>query len=416
MKKSIAVIIMINIMIISLCGCNPVYDPSKTDSDSTVSRQTSDPKDIFYNTFVSKYYSGLGSGALADINGGQIDSLIGRYGMTFIANTPERMLISYQLESMPAPYIIGYNKFSGDFTYACPDALCGHTDCLFNGEYRIFAGSKHLFYRRECETEGKKEYYYCSDLFGNDPYETDIPTDNALLSESEKGIYYLKYTFKDEKYYTSLWLYDSYRKEHNQLTGEKINVSYYVIDDAVYIEDSEKLTFSRMSDDYKTQRVILEDNIPSYQFGKSFYVYDAGKEIIFKVSENEPEEIYDVSGIEFDALHISGGYLYYTCRDTEFIEKHSGDEELYKYLSQYNTNCGRVYRIKNGTAERELIYSGACGGIPYQISNVYSENEVVYIEYRDHTSFINNYSGTRKNPGFVILDAASGEYVDIPNV
>ena len=53
-------------------------------------------------------------------------------------------------------------------------------------------------------------------------------------------------------------------------------------------------------------------------------------------------------------------------------------------------------------------------GKPALIEHLFADGEVLYVQYRDYESFFNRYSEKRGEPGLAILDATTGNFLEIP--
>lgn len=401
MKKTLLLFLLLAQM---LCACSPDY--SATESDllpGTLSQ--AEAFDIFAQSFVTETNGGS--------RGGVIAGMLGQFG-SFEAQTPDRVLFRYQNESMNSAYLLAYGKQDGTFSYACPDALCKHETCLFSGTYKLFAGDRHIFYQPMFGEHGKAQYYYCTDTDGNGITQISVMTDCKLLCETEKGLYYMQTTLDGETYKTALWLYDFAGGESVKLTEEGELWEFYVLDDTVYLHDTLNLTLSVLSKDLTEQTLLAENVTAVYTFDGALYLHDTQTETIGKISGDTVLPAFDTSGIEFGIWCISGGDLYYTCHDRNFIESQKDDAKLYRYLSGYNLSCGRIYRMQEGTRDAELVYAGEHGGIPDLIQNFFADGNVLYIEYRDYKSYKNNYNTERRKAGLMLADADTGAFLDIP--
>lgn len=404
MKKTCLVICLLSLLMLLLCACTA--DFSATESD-LLPEELSQPQafDIFAQRFsVTDSKHDLG---------GRIVGMRGQFGC-FETQTPSRVMFCYQTDSMNAGMLLAYDKANGTFSHACPDALCAHENCLFNGSYKIFAGERHLFFLPLFGGDGKAQYYTCTDTDGNGLKQLSLTTDCELLCETEKGLYYSQTTLDGETYKTALWLYDFASETNAKLTEDGELWYFYVLDGTVYLHDSLSLTLSVFSDDLTERNVLAEGVTAVYPFDGALYLHDTQANMLDKVSGGTVSHAFDTRGIEFETWCVSGGYLYYTCRDDAFIESQKGDAKLYKYLNTYNLSCGRIYRKAEGASDAESVYAGTHGGIPDQIQNFFADGNVLYIEYRDYKSFKNNYNTERRHAGIVIADADTGAFLDIP--
>ncbi len=386
-----------------LCACSPDYSATESDLLPDELSQAA-PFDIFAQTFVTDASGGT--------NGGVISGMLGPFG-SFEAQTPDRVLFLYQTDSMQTAYHLAYDKQDGTFSYACPDALCPHETCLFGSEYKIYAGDRHLFFQPLFGENGKAQYFYCTDLDGNGIKQIAVTTDCELLCETDKGLYYQQTVLDGETYKNALWLYDLASEKSVRLTEEGELWYFYVQNDTVYRHDALALTLSVLSDDCTQETVLARDVTAVYPFDGNLYLHDTQKNEICKITNGTLTHAFDTDGIEFEIWCVSGGDLYYTCLDRDFIESQAENKKLYSYLNQYNLSCGRIYRMEEGTSDAKAVYAGAHDGIPDLIYNFFADGDVLYIEYRDYKSFKNNYNTERHHAGIVIADADTSRYLDI---
>ena len=401
MKKIVPACILTALL---LCACTA--DFSATESD-LLPEELSKPQafDIFAQQFSVTNCE--------NADGGRIVGMRGLFG-SFEAQTPTRVLFCYQTDGMNAGQLLAYDKADGTFSYACPDALCSHESCLFGGSYKIFAGERHLFFLPLFGGDGKAQYYTCTDTNGNGLKQLSLTTDCELLCETDAGLYYSHTVLDGETYKTSLWLYDFETDQSAKLTEDGELWYFYVLDGTVYLHDSISLTLSVFSDDLTEKTVLSEGVTAVYPFDGALFLHDVPGGTIRKVQGGTVAPAYDVRGIEFGVWCVSGGYLYYTCRDNAFIESQKGDAKLHKYLSTYNLSCGRIYRKAEGDSDAEPVYAGTHDGIPDQIQNFFASGSTLFVEYRDYKSYKNNYNTERRRAGITIADAETGEFLDIP--
>ncbi len=386
-----------------LCACTA--DFSATESDLLPEELSqAESFDIF-----AQYFPTAGSEYK---NGGVISGMRGQFGC-FEAQTPSRVLFCYQTDLMNNAQLIAYDKAKGTFSYACPDALCNHETCLFGGEYKIFAGDRHLFFQPMFSENGKAQYFYCTDLDGNSMQQIALATDCELLCETDKGLYYQQTVLDGEVYKNALWLYDFASEKSERLTEDGELWYFYVQNDTVYRHDAIALTLSVLSDDCATETVIARDVTTVYPFDGALYLHDTQANMIDKVAGDTVLHAFDTQGIDFAIWCVSGGDLYYLCHDRDFIESQKDDTKLYNYLSGYNLSCGRLYRMEEGTSDAKLVFAGTHDGIPDLIQNFFADGNVLYIEYRDYKSFKNNYNTERHHAGITVADADTGAFLDI---
>jgi len=401
MKKTSLIICIFTFLL--LCACTA--DFSATESDLLPDELSqAETFDIFAQTFRP--------GQNDCASGGVITGMLGQFG-SFEAQTPDRVFFHYRTEAMNHADFLAYDKRDGTFSYACPDALCDHERCLFGGSYKLLAGERHLFFQ-PLFGDGSASHYYCTDTDGNGLKQLSVTTDCTLLCETEKGLYYEQTVLDGQTYLTSLWLYDFSDGTSVRLTEEGELWYFYVLDGTVYLHDSVALTLSVFSEDLTKQVVLTEGVTAVNVFDGALFLYDVQNGTIRKVVGDTVETAYNAQGIEFDLWCISGGFLYYTCRDGAFIESQKDDAKLYRYLSTYNLPCGRIYRMREGQSDAELVYAGTHDGIPDQIHAFFASGNMLYIEYRDYKSFKNNYNTERHQAGIVIADAETGAFLDIP--
>ena len=184
-------------MTLLLCACTADYSATESDLLPEELSQT-EAFDIFAQQFSvtdSQYECG-----------GTVVGLRGQFG-SFEAQTPSRVLFCYQNDSMSAGQLLAFDKQSGTFAYACPDALCSHESCLFSGSYKIYAGDRHLFFQPLFGEGRTAQYYYCTDTEGNGAKRLSLTTDLGLLCETDRGLYYSQTVLDGEAYKTALLLY-----------------------------------------------------------------------------------------------------------------------------------------------------------------------------------------------------------------
>ena len=387
-----------------LCSCTPDY--SATESDllpDTLSQ--AETFDIFAQCF----------SADADTNAdGAVTGMIGMYGH-LQAETPVSVLFRCKTSAMTAPQTLAYSKTDGTFSYACPDALCDHGSCLFGGEYNLFAGDKHLFFKPLFGT-GDTRRYLCTALDGSGARTIGVTDDCVLLAETDTGVYYQKTVADAETYKIALWHYDFEAEQSVRLTAEGELWEFYAVQGKVYRFDTLAMTLSVYGNGFETETAVAENVTSVYRFDGALYLHDLSAGIIRKVADGKCTDAFDVGGIEFDTFCISGDALYYTCRDVAFIESQSQNKKMYTYLTQYNLSCGRVYRLREGETQATLVYQGTHGGIPDLIQNIYASGELLFIEYRDCKSFKNNYNSKRQGASIAFANARTNEVLDLPSV
>ena len=390
-----------------LGACSPDYSYSDAES----SKQETDKQriDLLETTFHSGYYESIGESGLQELFGNSpIKCLCGPNGSLLYANISTQMIFTYATEQHVWNYM-AYDKLTGNFSYACRDVLCGHDNCLFSTDKKIYSGGKHLFFVPQF---GSGEIYM-SDLSGVNPQKISVPMDAELLSETDQGLYWCKAELENQKVFYSLWRYEYSTNNSVRLTKPAENVIFQVVGDTVYVHDMESLTLYRLSSDFTQRTEVANDVIYLSNFGGELYDYDYHTGVLKKLVDGKMTAVATIPSV--CDYWVSDGYVYYCFNDSAQIKAAKDDSELYEYLSKYNQTCGNVYRIKEGEDTPELVYHGTHDGKPDLIDNIFADGEVLYIQYRDYQSFDNNFSKERGEKGLVIFDVTTGESIEIIN-
>lgn len=404
MKKVISICLSLFLFFFPSCSA----DYSYSDPDPLQGEAGPAETGLLQTEFVSSYYRSIGENGLKQLSqDGSVACLHGKDGTLLCANTPTRMIFNYATDKYVWT-LMEYDKLSGKFSYACHDVFCTHESCLFSQGNRISFSANHLFFAPQF---GEGETYF-SDLDGDNAKRLSIPSDAALLSDTDKGLYWVKTEYVDDKPQYSLWRY-AYSSERSERLTEPANANYYASGDTVYLHDLETLTLYRFSEDFGGKSAVVEDVTFLTNFGGELYDYDYDTGVLRKL---EGKQMVDVATIP-SALHywVSAGYIYYCCEDQSQIESYQEDDELYEYLSRDNPTCGNVYRVKEFGGAPELVYHGAHDGKPDRIDYVFADGEVLYIQYRTYLNFHNAFSSERGNEDLAIVDITTGKSMEITN-
>ncbi len=405
MKKLVLVCLALFIFVLSACTPhNPYTEDSYDETD------INDFK-IFEKKFVSEYYRSIGERGLKQImQNTPVTCMYTTNWPLLYANTPSRIIFK-QSTAANVWYLMEYDKLKGTFSYACHDNLCDHTSCMFSTDNTVYSGENHLFFISD-------DKYYVAGLDGSNIKEFSLPNDARLLSDTEKGVYWEKTEYIDETWAVSLWLYNYASDSSEQLIEATKNAFFYVIGDTVYMQDTDvwdpnARKLYRFSEDF-SQKTEVADNISNLsRFGGSIYDYDGETGVLRKL---DGDKMVTAANIPSGGPHwVGGGYIYYCCADMAQIESYRDDDDMYKYVSEYNKTCGNVYRIKEFDDTPELVYHGSHDGKPDSIEYIFADGEVLYIQYKNYRNFPNNFNKERGVHNLVILDVTTGKSIDITN-
>lgn len=417
MKKLFLICLCISLL--SACGADYSYSLPEYSLPESSLPESSLPEGNFEASkeafvleeasLLSPYYLSLGEEGLRKLSeDAGILCLRGMYGTLLYANTPTRMIFNYETEEY-VWQLMEYDKLTGEFAPACHDVMCSHEDCLFSQGNKVFAGEYHLFFQADTGDGG----YYMSDLDGSDPQALPLPADAFLHAETEEGFYWEKTELQDEKVFYSLWFYSFSDGESRQAAPPAENVIYHVGKEGVYLHELATLTLYRLDPHGGEKKKVTEGITALSCFGGDLYDYDYETGTFRKLVGDEMFPVAHGEGV-FD-YWVSEGYLYYFCEDLPYMEQMKEDRELYQYLLRDNPTCGSVYRIREGEDSPQLLCRILHDGKPALIDHLFADGEVVYIQCRDYKSFPNRYNDRRGDRTLVILDAQSGEFLEIPN-
>ncbi len=400
-------ILLIFFCALLLSGCAADYSYSAPE-DSASDEDRNDFK-LEETIFISPYYHSLGEAGLEKLSeNASILCLTGRHGTLLCANTPTRMIFSYETEAY-VWQLMEYDKLSGQFAPACHDVMCSHDRCLFSSENKIFAGRYHLFFQPLIRDGG----YYISALDGTDPRSLPIPADAFLHAETEEGLYWEKTELDNEKAFYSLWFYSFSEGNSKQISPPAENVSYYIAKDGIYLHDVSTLILYELEAVGGKKKKVAEGITAMSCFGGDLYDYDYETGTFRKLIGGKMVSVAHLEGV--CDYWVSEGYIYYFCEDRAYMAEAKKEEELFQYLSKDNPTCGNIYRIKEGEETPRLLCQISHDGKPALIDHLFADGEVVYIQCRDYKSFPNRYNDEREDPMLVILDVQSGAFLEIPN-
>lgn len=148
-----------------------------------------------------------------------------------------------------------YNKQTGNITFACPDPLCDHTDCMFNKLLFFLAPGETKLFGICHQTEGKMFGVYTCDMDGTNAKKI-YETDDWYFHIEARGdkIYTVESFLNEDGSVTNFLISIDAEGNYTRLTPPDISVrGFFLGETDIYIGDSVKPGIYRLDGDKLVQ-------------------------------------------------------------------------------------------------------------------------------------------------------------------